>query len=173
MARTFNDTKGRSWDLTLTVSGAKRVKALTDTDLLDAIDGKLLESLVGSPMLLVDVIYAIVKPQADKAGVTAEQFGEALAGNAIDEATSAFLEGLTDFFPPSRRRVLKMALEKTKALQERVVTKAAELLESDRLDKAVDAELAKLGDPADVLAGEMEKLRASGESSTSPPASSG
>ena len=172
MAVTFNDKKGKTWDLTLTVAGAKRVKALTGLDLFEAIDGKLLESLVGSPSLLVDVIYAIAKPQADAQNMTDTDFGESLAGEAIDAATSAFLEALVAFFPPSRRRVLELALEKTKTLQALVVEKAAEVLGSGKIDAVIQQELAKLDDPGALVAAELERNRESGGSSTPPPESS-
>ena len=171
MVQSFNDRKGKTWDLTLTAAGAKRVKALTGVDLFEALEGRLLESLVGSPSLLVDVVYAIAKPQADKQNVTDKEFGESMAGEAIDAATSAFLEALVAFFPPSRRRVLEMALEKTKALQALVVEKAADVLGSGKIDEVIKDELAKLDDPGDLLKAELESSRASGDSSTRPPES--
>jgi ribosome biogenesis protein Tsr3 len=52
----------------------------------------------------VDVLFVVCKNQADQAGVTDEQFGMAMGGDAIDLATKAFLEELTSFTPSPRDR---------------------------------------------------------------------
>ncbi len=51
--------------------------------------------------------------------------GEGLAGDVIEEATQALLEGLVAFFPEPRRRLLQTAAAKYR----RVQTKAIELLQ--------------------------------------------
>ena len=53
----------------------------------------------------------LVEEQAKKANVSDAEFGEALAGDAISEATKAFLDELVDFFPAPRRLFLKKAVE--------------------------------------------------------------
>jgi hypothetical protein len=103
------------------------VKSLLDINLLDAAGGKLIDSLTSDPVMLVDVLYALCKPDADAAGVSDVQFGEAMAGDAIDLATTAMLEELADFFPKARdraraRRVLGMI--------GRLVDKAQDILDA-------------------------------------------
>ncbi|MBU0717313.1 MAG: hypothetical protein KJ749_03615, partial [Planctomycetes bacterium] len=58
------------------------VKGLLDVNLLEleAGDPPLLTRLGTDVILLCDVIFALVKPQADTSGVTDEQFGAALGG---------------------------------------------------------------------------------------------
>ena len=68
--RTFTDNTGRAWTIAINVDAIKRVKSVAKVDLLEAVEGKLLERLVGDPILLCDVVYALCKPQAD-AGFTA------------------------------------------------------------------------------------------------------
>ena len=41
---TFNDTLGRTWTVTINVDAIRRVRSLLDVNLLDAIEGKLLEA---------------------------------------------------------------------------------------------------------------------------------
>ena len=110
--KTFKDNAGRPWTLAVNVAAIKRVKSLLDVNLMQAVEGDLLEKLSTDPVLLCDVVYAVCKPEAQAQGITDEQFGEAMAGDAIEAATTALLEELIDFFPLAKRRVLGKALEK-------------------------------------------------------------
>jgi hypothetical protein len=117
--KTFPDTTGRTWTVAVTVDAIKRVRGLANVDLMTVIDGKLVGRLSTDPVLLVDVLYALCKPEADAAGVSDEDFGRAMAGDAIGLATDALLEDLADFFPSARRTVLRKALAKTRAVEAR------------------------------------------------------
>lgn len=170
--QTFKDTEGRNWTVVVNVQAVKRVKALLDIDLLEMIEGKLLDRFIASPILLCDVIYALCKPQADAAGVKDEDFGRAMAGDAIDAATAAFLQAVVDFFPSSRRAVLQKALAKVQKLEAMALDAAAAVLDSDKFEKVLTKHLAAL-DPAKVMEGELVALAVSGRSSTGPPEPSG
>ena len=80
---------------------------------MEAVEGDLLEQLSTDPILLCDVVYVLCKPEADQQNVTDEQFGQAMAGDAIEHATTALLEELVDFFPLARRRVLQKGARET------------------------------------------------------------
>lgn len=138
--RSFADSKKRTWELAIHVASIKRVRALTGTDLLAIADGKLLERLISDAVLLGDVLWALVKPQAELQGVTDEDFGGALAGDAVEEATKVFLEELVDFFPQSRRALLKRALTALRDFEEKTISVVG--LE---LDKALAKVAATLG----------------------------
>jgi hypothetical protein len=153
--KTFKDNEGRSWDVTVNVDAIKRVRGLVDVDLLEAADGKLIEKLVCDPVLLCDVIYALCRPQADRQSVSDEQFGQSMAGDAIDDATAALLEELVNFFPQAKRRVLSKALGKLKELESRAIEHAEAQLDGG----ALEAQMEKL-------------LRSPGNSSGHAPASS-
>ena len=132
--RTFTDTQGRVWTLSITVDTIKRVRALTGIDLLAVAGGDLLERLSSDPVLLADVLYAVVKPEADAKQISDADFGRALAGDAIGAATTALLNDLVDFFPAPRRTLLAKALHKLGEVQTAALAAATQ-----RLD-AVDAE---------------------------------
>ena len=166
--QTFKDTEGREWTLVVNVGAVKRVKALLDVDLLETIEGRLLDRFIGNPVLLCDVIYALCKPQADAQQITSEQFGQAMAGDVIDDATAAFLQALVNFFPSTRRAVLQKALEKVRRLEGMALDHASEVLDSDRLERVMREHLEAL-DPAETVKDHLAALAAPGGSSTEPP----
>jgi len=128
--RSFTDNAGRTWAVRVTVDTIRRVRALTDTDLMCVVGGDLLERLAADPVLLVDVIYSIIKPDADKLGVTGEMFGESLAGDVIESAADAMMGAIVDFFPKRRGRVLAAILEKSKKIEDESMDRAMEWVDA-------------------------------------------
>jgi len=61
--RTFKDNEGRLWSVDINVTAIKRVRGLTGEDLMQVIEGTLIEKLIRDPVLLCDVVYAICKPE--------------------------------------------------------------------------------------------------------------
>jgi hypothetical protein len=125
--KTFNDNAGRTWTIAINVDAIKRVRGLLDVDLLSILDGKLIERLYRDPVLLCDVVYAVCKPEADAKEVSDEEFGRAMAGDAIEHATKALLEELVGFCPSPRDRAnLQRVLETTWS----VMDKARDVIEA-------------------------------------------
>lgn len=132
--KTFKDGKGRPWTLEINVDAIKRVKGMLNVNLLEALDGDLIERLSNDPLLLCDVIYALVKTEADACSVSDEEFGRTMGGDVLEHATAALLEELISFFPQRRRQVLTKALAKIREVE----TKGMELAE--RKLEAIDTE---------------------------------
>ena len=160
--KTFNDNAARSWTVQVNVDAIKRVRDLAQVNLLEVVEGKLLERLISDPILLCDVIYCLCKPEADTKGVTDVDFGRAMAGDAIDGATTALLEELVDFFPQGKRRVLSKALAKLRKLETQVMAAVETRLDSPELDRQMALRLAQLENSSGSAL----------ESSASPPAPS-
>jgi hypothetical protein len=139
--RTFNDNAGRTWTLAINVDAVRRVRSIVNVDLLEAVEGKLIEKLVGDPILLCDVIYVICKPEADQRSVTDEDFGRSMAGDAIDHATTSLLEELVDFFPKSRRALLTKALGKFRQLETKAIQLVDKQLDDPKLEEKVLGQL--------------------------------
>jgi hypothetical protein len=113
------------------------------------------------------VLYAICKPQADQQQITDEAFGEGLAGNSIDDATGALLEALINYFPESRRRLLRKAAEKQKLIETRGISAIEKRLDDPNLvDKLVEDLERKLAVPT--LNDSSSDLPASSESIQAP-----
>lgn len=151
--KTFNDNAGRTWTVTVNVDAIKRVKSLLSVNLMEAVEGKLLERLVSDPVLLCDVIYAVCKPEADAKAVSDEDFGRSMAGDAIELATTALLEELCDFFPQQRRKLLHKALEKLRKLESMALTAAADRLDSPELERQMQDALNGIGGSSGSLPG--------------------
>lgn len=124
----FKDAKGREWSLTVNVGAAKRVRDLTKVDLFNIFASEA-EKVFSDPVLLVDMLWVLCMDQAKERGVTDENFGESLYGDAIEHATLALMESVADFFPSSRRAILLKSLEKSTAAAKTLEAKAMEALE--------------------------------------------
>ena len=169
--KTFTDNAARAWTIQVNVDALKRVKSLLDgVDLMEAVDGKLLQRMLDEPILLCDIIYALCKPQADAAGVTDEDFGRAMAGDAIDNATQALLEELVDFFPQRRRALLTKVLDKLKKLDSLALATVTDRIEKIDLDKVMSSAVAQLdNDLSALLAGKPSGPAPASSASTPAP----
>lgn len=141
--RQFKDNAGRTWTVDINVATLKRVRGLTGVDLMQVIEGTLIEKFIRDPVLLCDVVYAVCKPEADSAKVSDEEFGKAMAGDAIEAATGAVLDELISFCPSPRDRAnLGRVLQATNRVMEKardVTEKRIETLTSEgELDKLVN-----------------------------------
>lgn len=115
--KSFKDTAGRTWTIAVNIDSIKRVRALCSLDLMSAVDGSLFTKLAADPILLCDTIYAICKPEADAANVSDSDFGKAMGGDAIEQASEALLQEICDFFPKGRRGILTKANQKLQAAE--------------------------------------------------------
>jgi len=142
--KTFKDNSQREWTVEINVAALKRVKSLVGVDLLGVLDGTLVERLIGDPVLLCDVVYAVCKPQADEREVSDEDFGRAMAGDAIEHATGALLEELVSFCPSPRDRAnLGRVLKATRDVMDKARDIVEARLESGELEKVAEKALAQ------------------------------
>lgn len=138
--KTFKDNAGRTWTVAVNVAAVKRCRALVGVDLYGLVDDGFagLGKLLNDPVTLVDVLYVLCKDEADKQGITDEDFGRAMAGDALGAAADAFVEEFTDFFPDPRVRAgLKGVVEKGRAVAALVLEESARRIE--RVDPASEA----------------------------------
>lgn len=144
--QTFTDSEGRGWKLTITIDTVRRVQSLAGVNLVniaEADEGQqpLMTRLELDLVLLVDVIWAIVEPQASAAGITSEQFGQALGGEAIASAHDAFWRELADFFRQLRRGDQARAIERQIDLVQAGATAAEQRIDAIDIDGLVEQAL--------------------------------
>ncbi|MBX3399546.1 MAG: hypothetical protein KF873_12455 [Gemmataceae bacterium] len=138
--QSFRDNAGRAWTVAINVAAVKRVRGLVGVDLYKLIDDgfKPLAALVGDPVQLADVLYCLCKDEADAKSISDEDFGRALAGDAITLAADAFVEELIDFFPDARARAsLTKVLAAGRKVRDKLMDHAEVVI--DRLDPAAEA----------------------------------
>lgn len=149
--KSFLDNAGRTWTLAVNVAAIKRVRALCDVDLTKIVEldaqgrpsAELLERLANDPVLLVDVLYAVCKPEADANGVTDEAFGGAMVGDAIEHATSALLDEVVDFFPEAKRLALRKILAAGRRFAAIATERMKTLLGDEKFEENLVSELVR------------------------------
>ncbi|OHB50514.1 MAG: hypothetical protein A2Y10_18115 [Planctomycetes bacterium GWF2_41_51] len=140
--KTFTDNATRVWTISLTIDSVKRVRDLLNVNLLEPESGNppLLTRIASDEILLCDIIFCLVKPQADALGVTDSQFGQALGGDVILAAQTAFYEELIDFFQKrGRTDRAKAALT-----QQKMINMAIEAVTNNLSQVDLDKELVKI-----------------------------
>lgn len=158
--KTFKDNNGKTWTVSINSYGIKRVRDLLDIDLLEVIEGKIIDKLIADPVLLCDVVYCVCKPQADKDGVTDEEFGMAMAGDAIDNALKAVLEELVGFFPnPRDRAIVKQLIDKTWEWMDKGRDMVEAKMSSGEIDRIVEQALQSVNDSFGDAPAFLESIR--------------
>lgn len=149
--KSFTDNLGRTWTLVVNVATIKRVRALCGIDLnsiVEVEDGRpsarLLERLSGDPVLLVDVLYAVCKPECDQKNISDEEFGAAMAGDAVESATNALLEETVDFFPEAKRLAFRKILTASRRFGEQAKKRLAALVSDSAFEDRLVSELERL-----------------------------
>lgn len=144
--REFKDSQNRTIQVAVNVAVVKAVRSALNIDLIaGALDGSIYQKLIEDPVLLVDVLYVACREDLDRLQIDDLAFGRAMAGDAIANATQAFLEELGDFFPATRRALLQKALTKLQAMDRKVVERAEAIIDSPELDRQIDELLERLG----------------------------
>lgn len=141
----FNDANGHGWEVALNVRQMKRIRAALGLDLVNVItldkDGAVkvdvIDRIASDPCLLVDVLWVIVEEQAKLEGISDEEFGTALAGEAIENATKAFLDELVDFFPGAKRLFLKKTVELSRKYAEEMEKVLEKALDDPELERKI------------------------------------
>ena len=154
--RTFTDNAGRTYGISVNTTTIKAVRSAAfepadasgapqRVDLLDIVDGKLIERLTSDPVLLVDVLHVLCREDAERQGVGPAEFGRAMAGDVIEHATTALLEELVSFSPnPRERAALRRVLDAVHRTREKARDRMEAWLDA-RLDKAMAEALASAG----------------------------
>ena len=139
----FRDDKGRPWYVSLTVSSAARVKDLVRVvmppktadepapteavpfDLIDASEiARTFQVLRSNFSALGETLYAILLPAIEKAGLTKEEFLDALRGESLEQGGLAVEEELVGFFPPRLRGPITALSVRMKELADQIIDNA-------------------------------------------------
>lgn len=155
----FKDAKGREWQLSLSYGDAKRVKKLLGLNLFTLVDKSPTEAkeevergemgwesmpvfmqLQLDPILLGDVIYAIVKPQLDAKSISDDEFSDSIGPKEFKAIKDIFWRLYHDFFleagETAKAKMIKGSLKLTQGMED----------QADRLDKDIEKAIAAIGE---------------------------
>lgn len=114
----FRDSTGHVWELTLDLVACRRVRDMVGINMLSMHTGQIFSALA-DPIIVAEILYAIVRPQAEQLRLTEPDF---LRRMAVDTGpiVERLVSKLSDFFrqlgQPLRANQLQMAMERANRL---------------------------------------------------------
>jgi hypothetical protein len=142
----FIDDEKRTWNLRVDVNIIRRVRSATGIDLarvLTTASGR--EAMHDDVVLFVDVLWLMVSDQAQTKGVTPEQFGVALTGDALGAAAIAFEEAIVEFLPESQgRAIARQVIDGGRTLQAKSKQLIREAMDRGLMEQGIESELERL-----------------------------
>jgi hypothetical protein len=177
--RTFKDANDREWTIKLDAPTILRIRAVTcdverckhlqgrgcmGVDLGDR-TGEAQRQLRGDVVMLVNTLYLLCQKEAQERGVSDEQFGACLVGDAIERATIAMDEAIADFFQESTRKILRAVAAKDQEVRELGLARALARINDPKLTESI------LSAMEAQLDAEVQKLLTPSSSATNSPAS--
>jgi len=149
--KSFHDKSGTAWIIEINVRQIRTVRALLNVDLANLItfnekgqpETDLLDKISNDPCLLVDIIFALCKDQAESKNIDSEKFAENIDGDTIEAATVALLEEMTDFFPEAKRRVLRVILDYAQKQARQAAETLTRIVESPEFQQNLENQLTK------------------------------
>ena len=134
----WKDAEGHAYETKITVAEIRDVKTELGINLMDIATGDLLQRISEDVILLCDILYVINRSQAKEYGIDDAQFGRNLYGDALEEATHAFMEEMINFFPNQRtRQLLTKAMTKGQERMDRALDMAEQELDKE-LSKPIE-----------------------------------
>ena len=134
----WKDAEGHAYETKITVAEIRDVKTELGINLMDIATGDLLQRISEDVILLCDILYVVNRSQAKEYGIDDAQFGRNLYGDALEEATRAFMEEMINFFPNQRtRQLLTKAMTKGQERMDKALDLAEKTLEEE-LNKPIE-----------------------------------
>lgn len=153
----FTDSKGKTWELSLTIGSCKRVKDVLNFDLLhpekpsdpndDESNGAYIDRIENDPFFILNIIKVVCDESVEKNGygnLKEDKFYDLFDGQSFQDAVNAFQAEYEDFFQrigkPAQNKYLKMAWEIKQAKEDLLAARFSEL----NLKKLLEEEMEKL-----------------------------
>jgi len=141
--KTFRDSTGRGWEISLTLGSAIKVKSKLGVDLLQPEEGDppLLTRLGTDEMLLAEVICCLLESQFEKHGVSEDDIMDCFDGETLLASQKAFYEELVDFFLKRGRTDRAKAVSKQTALIDLAIATAGKQIDAVDLEKLMSGKM--------------------------------
>ena len=135
----FNDSKGRSWTLAISIGLARKIRSETGVDFGAIGDGRIFFGLASDPYLLGQVLWLLVEPSATSRGIGVDEFLDGIDGDVLESATEALTSAIVNFTPSPLRNAVAAIVEKTRQAQEVAVETATEWAAEQMTAEAIKA----------------------------------
>ena len=121
--KTFKTTDGTAWQVVVNVGTIKRVHDDTGLRLTDLFaSAEKIGAFFADDVKFCEVLFSTIRPQAEAAGKTLDDFLAGIDGTVIEGAVEALLAEVADFFQEPRKGLLKKMLVKYQAAHEKLTT---------------------------------------------------
>ena len=133
--QSFQDGQGETWLIKIDVDCIRRVKALTGVNLTmidrprTGADLPLFTEVSTDLLLLSDIIFAIIQPQALALGLSEQALGQRFEGGVVRRAEEAFYKEWLDFFRQEDRMESVNTLEKNREIMTAANQQKAKLIQ--------------------------------------------
>lgn len=131
----FADKDGTLWTVAIDILTVRDVRNELGLNLVDFIQehGSQLCDRLADAETLASVIYVVCRPQVTLRGLDQDSFIRSFDCDAINAATAALLEALSNFYPQTKRKVMRAIL--TQATQRIAATQPTD----EEIEKSVAA----------------------------------
>lgn len=148
--KTFKDSAGRDWSVTVDFGALLRVRDATGVDLLKIHEDNfsVLNRISTDLLLLIQILALLCESQFQGKGLTRDQFCAAMAGDSIEQAHRALIDDLIDFFPDARKRAwMKKVVEKADQMTTIVLQKTEAKIDQADLEAMAEELINSSGKP--------------------------
>jgi hypothetical protein len=121
--KAFKTIDGTEWQVVVNVATIKRCMDDTGLRLTDlfASEAKIGE-FFADDVRFCEVLFSVIRPQADAADKTLDDFLAGIDGTVIEKAVEALLAEVADFFQEPRKGLIKKTLARYQAAHSKLVT---------------------------------------------------
>jgi hypothetical protein len=141
--KTFKDTQGRQWNISINLGTAMAIKDSLGIDLLqpEAGDPPLLTRIGTDEILLGQILCGLLEDQFEKHNLTAKDVRMSFDGDTLLAAQKAFYEEMVDFFLARGRTDRSKAVAAQMKLIDKAITAIENKVDEIDIDALVDGQL--------------------------------
>lgn len=141
--KTFKDTQGRQWNISINLGTAMAIKDSLGIDLLqpEAGDPPLLTRIGTDEILLGQILCGLLEDQFEKHNLTAKDVRMSFDGDTLLAAQKAFYEEMVDFFLARGRTDRSKAVAAQMKLIDKAIAAIENKVDKIDIDALVDGQL--------------------------------
>ena len=133
----FRDANGTEWNVTINAGTIRGIREQCNVDPLSE-DGFL--RLFDDDVLLVEVMVIVCRDEQVSRHVSVADFGNALVGDAIENARTALQSAILDFCPGRKRDALRHMLAKLSNVRTEIYANVSRLIADEEFEKTLISE---------------------------------